>query len=136
MSKAAGSLPDGRRRRDEVPPIPDPADLDDLERRAQEALKSLVDEAGGRFNRTGAIRIDHLGLLSLLFDAWARRQASTTDLGVYFSGRPGLWKALDRLYPLQDPNRWDGLRAAVIEWLEQGSWRRSPPRGSGFDLLD
>ncbi|HEX3866861.1 MAG TPA: hypothetical protein VHV78_08920, partial [Gemmatimonadaceae bacterium] len=59
----------------------------------------------------------------------------STEYGLYFSGRPGLWHALDELYPLQDPNRWDRLREAVIAELEQRNWvRRSPPRGAAFDI--
>ena len=53
----------------------------------------------------------------------------------FFAGRPGLWTALDELHPLQDPNRLDRLRAAVIAELTTRGWRRvSEPRGSAFIL--
>jgi hypothetical protein len=36
---------------------------------------------------------------------------------------------------LQDPNRWDRLREAVIAMLEDENWvRRSRPRGSVFEI--
>lgn len=136
MSKSGGSLGKGRRTRQETPPVPEVGDLTDIEQQAQRVLRDLVEAAGGRF-AGGAIGVGHLGVLSVLFDSWGRRHAREADRGLYFSGRPGLWHALDELYPLQDPNRWDNLRAAVIKRLEDGSWeRRSPPRGTTFYLSD
>ena len=70
-----------------------------------------------------------------LFDAWARSHGEPADNGISFSGHPGLWHALDELYPLQDPNRWDSLRREVLRTLEERNWvRRSPPRGIAFDI--
>ena len=64
-------------------------------------------------------------------------EGDRTEYGVYFNGQPGLWHALDALYPLQDPNRWDRLRQAVIADLETQNWTRTaPPRGSAFELHD
>lgn len=136
MSKGGGSLPKGKRLPEEVPPVPDPSTLNPLEQEAQRALRSLVDDAGGRFDRTGPIRLEYLDLFADLFGVWAHEYGTPTEYGVYFSGRPGLWRCLDELYPLQDPNRWDGLRKAVIERLEQGSWRRHSPRVSQFEIID
>ncbi len=116
--------------------MPEAGDLSDIERRSQQVLRDLVEGAGGRF-AGGYIPEDHLGLLSVLFDTWGRRHAAESERGLKFSGRPGLWHALDELYPLQDPNRWNNLRAAVIARLEDGSWERcSPPRGIAFYISD
>jgi len=135
MVKQGGSLPRGRRLRHEVATIPDANDLSDLDARAQRALGAMVEKAGGRFDSKTAIAADHVELLTELLDTWGRRYATHTETGLYFGGQPGLWHAFDQLYPLQDPNRWDRLRAAVVIELEKGSWRRRrPPRGIGFDI--
>lgn len=137
MSKAAGSLPRGRRLRREVPAVPEPQDLNAVERVAQQHLRTLVERAGGRFETAEPIPVDHIESLVELFDAWAHRHAQSNTGVAHFNGRPGLWHALDELYPLQDPNRWDRLRQAVIAELEHRGWvRTAPPRGSGFDLPD
>lgn len=137
MTKQGGSLPRGRRLRHEVPAVPEPDDLTSLERVAQRELRSLVDQAGGRFDSTKAIPIGNIDDLANLFDAWARRNATERNGETYFAGQPGLWHALDELYPLQDPNRWDRLRQAIIAELEGRGWRRvSPPRGIAFVLPD
>lgn len=136
MAKKAGSLPRGRRTPDEVPPVPNANDLDPLDARAQRALLALVDQAGGRFASTTAIPVGHVAVLTDLLDAWGRRHAISQDGHLYFGGQPGLWHALDQLYPLQDPNRWDQLRKAIVIELERTrSWRRrEPPRGIAFDI--
>lgn len=135
MAKQGGSLPRGRRTRQEVPDVPDARDLGDLDAAAQRVLRDLVERAGGRFDSKTAIPIGHLDVLARLFDTWGRRFAEPAGDGLYFGGQPGLWHALDELYPLQDPNRWDGLRRAVIIELEKGAWRRRrPPRGTSFDI--
>ena len=135
MAKGGGSLPRGRRLRSEVPDVPEPSGLSDLDVRAQRALRRLVEEAGGRFDSAKAIPIRHLDLFAALFQEWAVRYGERSGDGVYFSGQPGLWHALDDLYALQDPNRWDRLRNAIIRHLEAQGWhRRTPPRGSAFDV--
>lgn len=135
MAKQGGSLPRGRRRRDEVPPVPDSARLTPTQRRAQSALRDMVEKVGGRFDDHRTIPVEQLTLLGELFDEWAETHGDRTGDGIRFSGRPGLWHALDVLCPLQDPNRWDALRAAVIGELELKRWRRvSPPRGSAFEI--
>jgi hypothetical protein len=135
MAKQGGSLPRGRRLRHEVPDVPLPAELNPTERAAQVALRSLVESADGRFDSKTAIPLGSNTELVRLFDEWARANASDRPEGLYFGGRPGLWHALDRLYPLQDPNRWDALRKEVILELEHKGWRRaSPPRGIAFYL--
>lgn len=135
MSKQGGSLPRGRRLRHEVPEVPRPEDLNTVERTAQVALRSLVEAAGGRFDSTTVIPLGSLAEIADLLDAWGRSNATERSDGLYFGGRPGLWHALDRLYPLQDPNRWDRLRKEVIAELEHRGWRRaSPPRGVSFYL--
>ena len=78
---------------------------------------------------------DYIEVLCDLFNQWARQHGEVMEYGLLFNGRPGLWHALDVLYPLQDPNRWDRLRNAVIAALLEQNWvRRSPPRGSAFDI--
>jgi len=135
MSKQGGSLPRGRRLRHEVPEVPRPDDLTDIERQAQVALRTLVESAGGRFDSTTPIPLGGITELADLLDAWGRTHATERSEGLYFGGRPGLWHALDRLYPLQDPNRWDKLRQEAINELEHRGWRRaSPPRGASFYL--
>jgi len=138
MSKGAGgSLPRGRRVRHELPAIPAATDLPPLEAKAQRVLRDLVERAGGRYDSRTSIPIGHLDTLVLLLDAWGRRHAVSRPTRLYFSGQPGLWHALDELYPLQGPNRWDRLRQAVISELEKGAWRRrTPPRGIAFDITD
>lgn len=137
MSKAAGSLSRGRRLRDEVPDVPDATDLTPIEQAAQAKLRTLVERSGGRFDSTEPIAVDHVDVLAELFDAWARRHADSSGPVLHFNGRPGLWHALDELYPLQDPNRWDRLRKEVIAELVHRGWvRTAPPRGAGFDLPD
>jgi hypothetical protein len=120
-----------------VPEPPARGDLNGLELHAQEALRRLVEGAGGRFDgpRAVPIPVDSVEVLADLLDDWGRRHAVGSPRGVYFSGRPRFWHAFDRLYPLQDPNRWDRLREATIVELEGRGWRRrTPPRGSAFDL--
>jgi hypothetical protein len=118
-----------------VPPIPAPEDLNATQRRAQEHLRTLVERAGGRYGTAESIPVDHIEPFADLFDAWGRRYAASREGVSHFTGRPGFWRALDELYPLQDPNRWDRLRQAVIEELEHRGWvRTAPPRGPGFDL--
>jgi hypothetical protein len=135
MAKSGGSLGRGRRRLDEVPSVPHVADLSEVQRRAQQELHVLVEQAGGRLGSGPRIVARDLEPFIDLFNEWAQRYGEVTESGACFSGRPGLWHALDELYPLQDPNRWDGLRLAVIAELEDGNWtRRTPPRGSVFDI--
>lgn len=136
LSKAGGSLPRGRRTQEQVPPIPATEGLTSLQQRAQRLLGALVEAAGGRWGLSDVkqIGIEHVDVFVKLFEEWARE--NTDHDSTYFNGRPGLWHALDELYPLQDPNRWDRLRQAVIEQLESdhGWRRRRPPNGSGWDL--
>lgn len=134
MAKSGGSLGRGRRLAHEVPAPRDPADLSDVAYRAQLELRALVEEVGGPAG-TRQVPVAHLDLLGELFDEWAQRHGDRTSDGWMFSGHPGLWHALDELWPLQDPNRWDALRKAVIERLEASHWTRlSPPRGSAFHV--
>lgn len=117
--------------------MPPASELSELEATAQEALRDLVDSAGGRFDSPTAVPVGHLEVLTRLCDAWGRRHGVRTATGICFSGQPGLRHAFDELYPLQDPNRWDRVREAVIVELAEGSWRRRrPPRGAVFDIVD
>ncbi|MBI2708088.1 MAG: hypothetical protein HYX34_00075 [Actinobacteria bacterium] len=135
MSKQGGSLPRGRRLRHEVPEVPRTEDLTTVERTAQPRWDHWSEEGGGRFDSATAIPLGSITELADLLDAWGRSNASEHTEDLYFGGRPGLWHALDRLYPLQDPNRWDRLRKKVILELEHRGWRRaSPPRGVSFFL--
>jgi hypothetical protein len=133
--KAGGSLPQGRRLRDEVPDVPDPGRLSEIQKGAQVALRALVEQAGGRYDSREPIPVGRVEVFMDLFDEWATYYGTRTPEGIFFQGRPGLWHALDELFPLQDPNRWDALRGAVIAELERRHWtRRTPPRGSTFDI--
>src|SRR5690349_9489797 len=107
----------GRRTVEEVPAVPPSESLTAVQREAQSRLRVLVEEAGGRFDPGRPVRVEHLQQLAELFNEWAAEHGTSTEWGVRFSGRPGLWHALDELYPLQDPNRWDRLRFAIIELL-------------------
>jgi len=54
---------------------------------------------------------------------------------LYFPGVPGAWHAFDDLYPLQDPNRWNGLRRAVLLELESRGFERiGGPNGTTWFL--
>lgn len=137
MSKTAGSLPRGRRRPEEVPDVPQSSELTESEQKWQRLLQTLVEESGGRLGLKGPqIPVEHVDEFAELFSTWARHHMDSGD--EYFNGRPGLWHALDELYPLQDPNRWDRLRAAVLLELEghRGWTRSSMPKGSGWILPD
>lgn len=137
MAKQGGSRERGRRLRDEVPEPPATNELSQVESVAQHALRGLVDAAGGRFDGPHAmpVPIGSVEVLADLLEDWGRRHAVTSPAGPYFPGRPGFWQAFDRLCPLQDPNRWDRLRETTIAELELRGWgRRTPPRGSAFDL--
>lgn len=137
MAKSGGSLPRGRRLRHEVPDVPSSDGLAERDRQAQDALRRLVERSGGRFADTPSIVVDEIDEACALFDRWARRHAVDDRGRLYFPGRPGLWHALDELYPLQRPDRWDPLRLEALRRLESAGWvRRSPPRGAGFYLPD
>lgn len=132
MAKGYGSLPRGRRREDEVPPVP--AVDAPAEAEVQAILRTLVERAGGRFGAASPVPLPRdVGPVVDYFDAWVRANAVPREGELYFTGRPGLWWALDSLYPLQDPNRWDRLRAAVLLELEGRGWYKTrPPRGPGL----
>ena len=137
--KAGGSLARGRRHAHEVPPIPKADELTSFERRVQDELRTLVERAGGRMGLQGSrpIPVGDISLLTDAFDRWARLRSTTKNGRDYFSGRPGFWHAFDEYYPLQDPNRWDGLRAAVTTELTSRGWDRiGAPKGSSWYLPD
>ena len=138
MAKEGGSLGRGRRTREKTPSVPSQDELGDLDRRAQRALHRLVEEAGGRWGiKSRPIPTGDLDVLTDLFEAWGKRHARNEQGRSYFPGRPGFWHALDELYPLQDPNRWDKLRLAVTERLTARGWeRRGPANGTTWWLPD
>lgn len=84
------------------------------------------------------VAVAHLDVVCALLDDWARARSSVGSDGRRRFDAMGqsTWGALDRLVPLQDPNRWDSLRKAAIQWLEAtGGWERcAPPRGSAWWL--
>lgn len=100
----------------------------------QRVLRDLVAQRG-----TGAVHVGHLDSLAEVFDEWAREHADLRDGRWFFTGKggTGLWHVLQGLCPIEDPTRWNGLRAQVVAHLEvSGRWRRTqPPRGSTFELL-
>lgn len=116
----------------ETPPIPDPGELTEIGRAAQPALRELVEAAGGRFGLRGPgnmIGEGHIAVFVDVMNEWAFHYGTQGDGGLVLS-RPGLWHALERLYPLQDPNRIDRLRRAVIVELQRQGWTRNGVRGS------
>lgn len=130
----AGSLPGkkGSRTDAELTEVPDPESLTAVSRIAQSELLALVASVGGRhgLEPTPAIPIGSLDTLIPLLEEWVDHYGDHLPDGVAFS-RPGLWHALDRLVPLQNPNRWDRLRKALTHELESKGWVRSGgPRGS------
>lgn len=128
MAKGGGSLGRGRKTREETAPLPDRSQLNDLEGRAQTALKGLVDDAGGRWGLIDAksIPVGHLDLVVDLLARWMVQYSTPHKQSgrAYFPGRPGLWHALDDLVPLQDPNRWNPLRAAATAELSERGFER------------
>lgn len=105
---------------------------------ARRALEELVAGAGGP-NGSTPIPVDHLSVPADLFDAWARYHGSAQSGGVIrFGPQPGLWHSLQGVLPLSDTNRWNKLRRAVVQHLEQmRGWSRvTPPRGSVFLITD
>jgi hypothetical protein len=139
MTEEGGSLARGRRKREEVPEPPSTNQLNDLAAEAQSVIKLLVDASGGRFDSptTKQIEVGSVALLSRYVDQWVRQFAEVTSGRVRFAGRPGIWHALDELYPLQDPNRWDRLRGEILFELECLGWvRERPPRGTTWMLPD
>lgn len=130
----AGSLPGkkGSRTDAELTPVPNHASLTEVSRAAQAELLALVDSVGGRLGLepTPAIPTGRLDLLVALLEEWVEHYGDQLPDGIAFS-RPGLWHALDRLVPMQNPNRWDRLRKALTRELEAKGWVRSGgPRGS------
>lgn len=135
--KAGGSLDRGRRLRHEVPSVPPRSGLSNLGAEVQDELRLLVERSGGRFDSptVTSVPLGDVQLIARYLDGWARAGSEFQSGRVRFAGRPGLWHALDDLYPLQDPNRWDRLRAAVLADLESHGWvRESPPRGTTWIL--
>lgn len=128
MAKGGGSLGRGRKTREETPPIPERSRLSLQDRAAQAALQRLVDEAGGRWGLSGSrsVRVDSIDLMTDLLATWMRRHSHTHPATgrTYYPGTPGLWRAFDELYPLQDPNRWNGLRRAATLELERRGFER------------
>ncbi len=128
MAKGGGSLGRGRKTREETSPIPPKDQLSELDGRAQVVLEALVEAAGGRWGLSGTQSIpgDAKAVLVELLRAWMKSH-SRPHPGTgrpYFPGTPGAWHAFDDLYPLQDPNRWNPLRRAVMLELESLGYER------------
>lgn len=137
---AAGSLMGRKKARTlaELPPVPVPDELTDACRAAQPALRELVEAAGGRLGLRGRgnmISEGHIDVFVPVMREWAEHYGTRRDGGIELS-RPGLWHALERLYPLQDPNRIDRLRKAVIVELQRQGWRRDGVRGLKWWIPD
>jgi hypothetical protein len=137
---AAGSLTGKKKARTvaELPPIPAPDELTDTCRAAQPMLRELVEAAGGRLGFRGPgnmIGEGHIDVFVPVMREWAEHYGTRRDGGIEFS-RPGLWHALERLYPLQDPNRIDRLRKAVIVELQRQGWHRKGVRSSKWWIPD
>lgn len=101
---------------------------------ARRALDRLVAMAGGPAG-TSQVPVANLDALADLFEAWAHLHGEDDGSGVLLFGHtPGLWHALQGVLPIDRPDRWKGLRKAIVEHLEsrRGWVRESPPRGSRF----
>lgn len=132
------TAPGPRARDRDAPPHPDAvfgSGLTVAQETAQRCLRDLVTKSS-----TGSIRVGHIDALAELFDEWGRAHAERRRDASFFTakGGTGLWHVLQGLCPIDDPTRWNGLRATVVAHLEaSGRWRRvRPPRGSTFELLD
>ncbi len=139
MAKGGGSLGRGRKTREETADIPVADQLAAADRRVQAILQELVERAGGRWGLSGSrsIPVGAVGELADFGGAWMLRHSRPggKDDRLYYSGRPGFWRAFDELYPLQDPNRWNPLRHAVMAELEErGYERQGGPNGSSWYL--
>lgn len=136
----AGSLSGKKKARTvaEMPPVPAPEELTEVGRAAQPALRELVEAAGGRFGFRGPgnmIGEGHIDVFVPVMREWVEHYGTRRDGGIEFS-RPGLWHALERLVPLQDPNRIDRLRKAVLVELQDQGWSRNGVRGSKWWIPD
>jgi hypothetical protein len=145
----AGSrtAPRGARTEEELPPIPDPSCLPPAAARAQEALRRIVERAGGRLDPatdsiwTGvADEAAEFAVVGDMLEEWVRHYGERLDGGVHFRSRgQGGWYAFDRLVPLQNPNRWDGFRKRAYTYLEEHrGWYRlgAGDRASDFWVPD
>jgi hypothetical protein len=135
-----GTLPGkkGARTIAELPPIPEPASLSAVGVVGQRAFQELVTAAGGRLGFRGdgnSIPVGNLDAFVPVMEEWAAHYGSRRIGGLEMR-RPGLWHAIDRLCPLQDPNRVDALRAAVLGRLEERGWVRNGVRGSSWWIPD
>ncbi len=139
MAKGGGSLGRGRKTREETGPIPDRNLLTGLDQQAQAVLEQLVESAGGRWGLSGtqSIPIGAIDVLTEVVVTWIAKHSRPHPQNgrLYFPGEPGLWRAFDLLYPLQDPNRWNALRQATTTELEaRGYERQGGPNGSTWYL--
>ena len=104
--------------------------LTEIQQRARKALVSLVAQSGGVSGKA-QIQQDQIPLLKELFTERFVERSQWHDDGAIV--RVDGWHAFDELVPLEDPNRWDRLRAEVYKSLEADGWvRTQPPRGSEF----
>jgi hypothetical protein len=108
----------------------------DIVESARRTVDGLVARSGGQ-SASGPVVVDGLVAIAALFQVWAEHLGASENLApgtmFRFESQPGLWRALQALVPLDDPDRWNALRAAVIKRLESLGWEREvPPRGSVF----
>ena len=133
-----GSGKKGRRLAGELPAVPDSSTLSSVGQRAQRVLLDLVGGDNGRLHPSGAIPVGHLDVLTDLMAEWVRHYGTRSGDTVRFNTRGcGGWYVFDRLVPLQNPNRSDGLRAAVYEHLRTDhGWTGigTGPRFNSYDI--
>jgi hypothetical protein len=108
--------------------------------------RPAVERAARRADAAGRHRITlddtEVDAIAELFDHAARTFGRHGVNGVTFGGRsgePGLWHFLNGICELEDTNRWNEPRKAVVAHLvATGRWRRigDSPRGSEFDIGD
>lgn len=118
--------------------------LDRLDVRVVQHARSAVEDLVVRTQASGrrGIEVGHEDTLGSLFTAVAREFGRPAPGGVFFGGRagePGLWHALQALYAIDDTNRWNELRRAVVaNLIASGRWRRrgASPRGAEFFVSD
>lgn len=131
----AGSGSKGRRKPGEMPSLPDRDALSPIGQRAQTVLLELVGGGQGRLQPSGPIPTDHLELLSELMAEWVDHYGINDGDYVTFRTRGcGGWYLLDRLVPLQNPNRWDSLRAGLYEHLRSVHGWTGVGKGPRFNV--
>ena len=137
VAKSAGHLGSGRRALDEVPPVPDSAELSALQGAAQSVLAGLVHDAGGRYDVSTPIALgdDDVDVLADLFEEWGRRHAHVRQEGCTSTGGPASGTPSMSCAPSRTRTGGTGCASrSSWSWRDEGGNEQLPPRGAGFYL--